>query len=447
MISRPFILGILTTAVVSSMIPASPTRAETFSEQEIEQSNVIAVAEPLGETSYNLLIIEQIPGGQQCWRESGEKPTTVEPLLLNFDFTKSCRRSTDSNGYSIRIDGKDYGLDYLLRIVERNGELQLVGTPRSDRQQQEKEVIVGRTYGVSDGFLKIVLNSGWQFSKRTYQGKTLGHVYLAGSSSAINSATASDTDSQTSLNGSSGSLDFSFTPASSSPASSTDTQANSAQAESDGIAINVPPPETSVPAASSVDNDATGSLPPSPNDASQNSSSSNTLPPPPVPQAIQAPTALVSATNNNEPLTPSPEAEGVAIAVPSPSSDLPLPSAAEPDTPAGSRRTLSDVLVVAPQNPGSSAGSERLPVPQQPIPSAEPSPVSQLTDAQNYKVMVEAADASQATKVRSLYPDAFSAVYEGRSLLQIGVFSSRDNADKALQSLENQGLTGVLVPF
>ena len=444
MISRPLILGILTTAVVSSMIPASPTRAEMFSEQEVEQSNVIAVAEPLGETGYNLLVIEQIPGGQQCWKESGEKPTTVEPLLLNFDFTKSCRRSTDSNGYSIRIDGKDYGLDYLLRIVERNGELQLVGTPRSDRQQQEKEVIVGRTYGVSDGFLKIVLNPGWQFSKRTYQGKTLGHVYLAGSSSAMNSA-ASDTESQASLNNSSGSLDFSFTPASSSPASSTD--APTAQTASDGIAINVPPPETSS-AASSVANDATGSLPPPPNNFPQGSvSSSNTLPPPPVPQAIQAPTALVSATNNNEPLTPSPEAEGVAIAVPLPSTAQPLPSAAKPDTPVGSRRTLSDVLVVAPQNPSSSAGSERLPVPQQPIPSAEPSPVSQLTDAQNYKVMVEAADASQATKVRSLYPDAFSAVYEGRSLLQIGVFSSRDNADKALQSLENLGLTGVLVPF
>ena len=415
-----------------------------FSEQEVEQSNVIAVAEPLGETGYNLLVIEQIPGGQQCWRESGAKPTTVEPLLLNFDFTESCRRSTDSNGYSIRIDGKDYGLDYLLRIVERNGELQLVGTPRSDRQQQEKEVIVGRTYGVSDGFLKIVLNPGWQFSKRTYQGKTLGHVYLAGSSSAINSATASDTDSQTSLNGSSGSLDFSFTPASSSPDSSTD--APTAQTASDGIAISVPPPETSVPAASSEDNDATGSLPPPPDDASQGSVlSSHTLPLPPVPQAIQAPTALVSATNNDA-LTPS-AAEGVAIAVPSPSSAQPLPSAAEPDTPIGSRRTLSDVLVVAPQNPGSNVGSERLPVPQQPIPSAEPSPVSQLTDAQNYKVMVEAADASQTAKVRSLYPDAFSAVYEGRSLLQIGVFSSRDNADKALQSLENQGLTGVLVPF
>ena len=444
MISRPLILGILTTAVVSSMIPASSTRAEMFSEQEVEQSNVIAVAEPLGETGYNLLVIEQIPGGQQCWRESGEKPTTVEPLLLNFDFTKSCRRSTDSNGYSIRIDGKDYGLDYLLRIVERNGELQLVGTPRSDRQQQHKEVIVGRTYGVSDGFLKIVLNPGWHFTKRTYQGKTLGHVYLAGSSSAINSATASDTESQASLNNSSGSLDFSFTPASSSPASSID--APTAQTASDGIAINVPPPKTSS-AASSVANDATGLLPPPPDDASQGSvSSSNTLPPPPVPQAIQAPTALVSATNTNEPLTPSPEAEGVAIAVPQPSTAQPLP-AAKPDTPAGSRRTLSDVLVVAPQNPGSSAGSERLPVPQQPIPSAEPSPVSQLTDTQNYKVMVEAADASQATRVRSLYPDAFSAVYEGRSLLQIGVFSSRDNADKALQSLENQGLTGVLVPF
>ena len=437
MISRPLTLRMLTTAVVSSMIFASPARSATFSEQEVEQSNVIAVAEPLGETGYNLIIIEQIPGQQQCWRESGEKPTTVEPLLLNFDFTKSCRRSTDSNGYSIRIDGQDYGLDYLLRIVERNGELQLVGTPRSDRRQQE--VIVGRTYGVSDGFLKIVLNPGWQFTKRAYQGKTLGHVYLAGSSSAINSADSSGTESEAVSNRSPSSLDFAFaSPESPSPASGIDSaQASSAQSASDGIIISVPPPETSVPAASSANDDATRSLFPPPSDSPEGSISSNRLPPPPIPQSIEAP-ATLSATASNEPLTS--EAEGVALAVPPPSSS-------QPDNPASTRRSLSDVLVVAPQNPGSSAGSERLPVPQQPIPSADPLPAQVATGAQNYKVMVEAGDASQATQVRSLYPDAFSAVYEGRSLLQVGVFSSQDNADKALQSLESLGLTGVLVPF
>lgn len=425
MFSQPFIFGMLTTAVAIAMSPVL-TFAATFSEQEMEQSQVIAVAEPLGETGYNLLIIEQIPGGQTCWEETEGKPTVVQPLLLNFDFTKSCRRSTDSNGYSIRIDGQDYGLDYLLRIVERNGELQLVGTPRRDSQQ--REVIIGRTYGLGDGFLKIVLDPGWRFSKRAYQGKTLGHVYLAGSRSAIRSVDDSDTASADR----SGSLDFSFTP-SSRPASSTDVPAPVTNAPSDGIAINVPPPESS--ASSSLAPDS-GSLPP----LSNEDSSSNRLPPPPLPQELPAPTPRVLETID-EPSA----AQGVAIAA-SPPSAPPLPAPAAPQTPASSRRSLSDVLVVAPQNPGGSSGlTNRLPVPQQPIPTAEPPPVSQSGTNSQYKVMVAAG--SQANRVRSLYPDAFSTVYEGRSLLQIGVFSSRENADQALQSLENIGLTGVLVPF
>jgi len=73
-------------------------------------------------------------------------------LLLDFDFTGSCERATDSNGYSLRIRGTDYGLEYLLRIVQRNGELVLVGTPRNPRQS---EVIVGRTKGLGTGLIQI----------------------------------------------------------------------------------------------------------------------------------------------------------------------------------------------------------------------------------------------------------------------------------------------------
>ena len=48
---------------------------------------------------------------------------------------------------------------------------------RLDRSQPE--ILVGTTQGVIGGPMKIQLNPGWRFSKRTYQGKVLGHVYFS----------------------------------------------------------------------------------------------------------------------------------------------------------------------------------------------------------------------------------------------------------------------------
>ena len=184
--SLPLRLAVLATAVISTITAFSPAKAATFDEQEVEQTQFIAVARPYGDNKYDLLIIEQIPDQQQCWSESGSNPVIVEPLLLNFDFTGHCKRSTDSTGYSIRIGGQDYGLDYILRVVERNGELVLIGTHRKDRKQPE--IVVGRTRGFSNGFLKIFLEPGWQFTKRTYEDKILGHVYFSSKQIAMGTA-------------------------------------------------------------------------------------------------------------------------------------------------------------------------------------------------------------------------------------------------------------------
>ncbi|BBA78756.1 S-layer protein [cyanobacterium endosymbiont of Rhopalodia gibberula] len=183
------LLGLATLASVTfpSLIPFNiSVQASTFEEQAVRQNNVVAIARPYGQGKYDLLIIEQIPDKQACWTESGSNPVLVEPLLLTFDFTGICRRATDSNGYSIRVDGNDLGLDYLLRLVPRDGELVLVGTPRGGNYQ---EIVVGSTKGLASGFMKVLLNPGWQFSKRAYQGKVLGHFYLSGSQAAINGET------------------------------------------------------------------------------------------------------------------------------------------------------------------------------------------------------------------------------------------------------------------
>ena len=172
-------LGFLGAMTLTSLqvLRSSVLAASTFSETPLDQSHMIAVARPYGDHKYDLLVIEQISGKQKCWAEKGKNPVTVDPLLLKFDFTGSCRRSTDSNGYSVRIDGEDYGLTKLLRIVVRDDELVLVATDRKDPTKEE--IIIGRSKGLSAGLLKIQLEPSWRFTKRTFKGKQLGHFYFS----------------------------------------------------------------------------------------------------------------------------------------------------------------------------------------------------------------------------------------------------------------------------
>lgn len=169
---------------LASVFYLDNVNAGTFTETEIDQDKVTAIARPFGRNQHDLLIIEQIADKQDCWQElqSNSGTVVVEPLLLNFDFTGICQRSTDSNGYSIRVNGQDLGMDYMLNVVPRDGELVLIGVPTSE--DSAPELVIGSTNGMSQGFLKIHLYPGWRFTKRTYEGKVLGHIYLSTTNSA-----------------------------------------------------------------------------------------------------------------------------------------------------------------------------------------------------------------------------------------------------------------------
>ncbi|BAQ60437.1 hypothetical protein GM3708_843 [Geminocystis sp. NIES-3708] len=170
-------LSVLSLIALSTFLPFNPAKAVTFQETEVNQNEFIAVAQPYGENKYNLIVIEQIAGKNSCWSEGGSNPVNVDLLLLNFDFSGHCRRSTDANGYSIRSDGQDYGLDILLNLVEKDGNLMLIGINRRDINQPP--VVVGTAQGLNGQPMKIQLNPGWRFTKRTYEGKPLGHVYFS----------------------------------------------------------------------------------------------------------------------------------------------------------------------------------------------------------------------------------------------------------------------------
>jgi len=171
-----------------------PVLAELFGVREMDRDDVVAIAVPIdGGEAYNLLIVEQLGSGRDCWREQGSEPTVVDPLLLNFDFTNICGRSTDSNGYSLRLAGEEMSWRYALRIVREGNELKLKAFNAENPWRSPIEV--GSTKGLAQGFLKIYLNEGWEMGKRTYQGKALGHIYIVNEQS-VNSLIANASPSQ-----------------------------------------------------------------------------------------------------------------------------------------------------------------------------------------------------------------------------------------------------------
>lgn len=166
----------VTTLGLSSQSLWSSAIAYTFSQREIDPSRVIAIAAPLADgNAHQLVVVEQL-SNRACWRESGFQPTRVEPLLLNFDFTNLCGRSTDSNGYSLRVGGEDLGWRYSLRLVPTRNDLRLMAVPTSGRNFPTLEV--GRTGGRINDFTRIELNPGWRITKRSYNGQVLDHYYL-----------------------------------------------------------------------------------------------------------------------------------------------------------------------------------------------------------------------------------------------------------------------------
>jgi hypothetical protein len=168
-------LAVVAIATASALSLGLSAWAVSFGQREVDQSRFIAIASPVGTSGHQLLILEQISDARACWREVGSNPTRVDPLLLDFDFTGICGRSTDSNGYSIRAASEDLGLTYTLRIVNRSGNLVLIGSPFNRRGA---DVEIGRADGVAQDYVKITLNPEWRFTKRTYDGRTLGHIYL-----------------------------------------------------------------------------------------------------------------------------------------------------------------------------------------------------------------------------------------------------------------------------
>ena len=96
--------------------------------------------------------------------------------MSSFDFTGICNRYIDGNGYSLRIGGDDLGTHYRLSVVKSGADIELLAVPTRDPYRPT--MVVARSGGPGNGFLKLNLEPGWKLMRRQYGKRTLGHLYV-----------------------------------------------------------------------------------------------------------------------------------------------------------------------------------------------------------------------------------------------------------------------------
>ena len=148
-----------------------------FGMAELDGQKFLVVAAPIGSSSRSQLnIYEQVNGRRPCFAVATGRPAVVNPLLSTFDFTGVCGRYIDANGYSVRVGDTDLATVYRLSVVNQDSDILLMALPT--RPGVGPEMVVGRTLGSGTGFLKLELEPGWRLARRTFRGRSLGHVYL-----------------------------------------------------------------------------------------------------------------------------------------------------------------------------------------------------------------------------------------------------------------------------
>lgn len=180
-------------------------------------------------------------------------------------------------------------------------------------------------------------------------------------------------------------------------------------------------------------------------------------PPPRQPAAVTPPppprnNSSVSASNFPRLNIPT-DNKPIPIPVPPPANSSPSPTSntvpiAVPTPQAGSPTPPPEVLPVpSPNIPGGNARPPRSPLPSNlgsAVGEPPPPPMGAVAQGLRYRVIVEVNGASEQARVRRLAPEAFVTVIDGRTVMQAGVFSERNNALDLLQILQSNGLKASL---
>ena len=185
-------------STLAGAFPLLARAAGIFATKPLDSSRFAVLARPVGNSDWNLVVLEQLAAKPNCWEERADG--LIDPVLTRFDFTAICARYIDSNGYSLRIDEEDLATSYRLRVRQVGNELQLQATS----SEEPAVLVVGRAdipKRERDAFVALQLESGWELLRRSYGEQTLQHIYFsntnplgellaeAGSGGAVESST------------------------------------------------------------------------------------------------------------------------------------------------------------------------------------------------------------------------------------------------------------------
>ncbi|MFM7733828.1 MAG: DUF3747 domain-containing protein [Cyanobium sp.] len=167
----------LTGGAATSLVPSAAQASALFQAGELDQSRFLLVAAPIGSSGERaqLNIYEQVKPTRPCYAVGEGLPAAVNPLLATFDFTGICGRYIDANGYSVRVGGSDLASSYRVMVTRSGNDTLLLAIPT---RGAGPEMVVARTGGIANGFLRFQLEPGWRLMRRQFGGRSLGHVYL-----------------------------------------------------------------------------------------------------------------------------------------------------------------------------------------------------------------------------------------------------------------------------
>ena len=169
--------AVCASALVTGLPQAANAQGSVFTAADVDESQFVMVSAPIGKgESSQLNIYEQRTSARPCFAVSGASPAVVDPLLASFDFTGICNRYIDGNGYSLRIGGDDLGTRYRLSVVKTGSDVELLAVPTRDPSRPT--MVVARSGGPGNGFIKLNLEPGWKLMRRQYGKRTLGHLYV-----------------------------------------------------------------------------------------------------------------------------------------------------------------------------------------------------------------------------------------------------------------------------
>ncbi|QPN62326.1 DUF3747 domain-containing protein [Synechococcus sp. CBW1004] len=173
---RPLLLTAAGVAGLAALSASGVRGQDLFAAQPLEDTRFAVLGRPIGSEDWGLLVLEQVAAAPRCW--TARPDGLVDPSLNRFNFTGICSRYIDSNGYSLRIGEQDLASSYRLRLVQVGEELRLQASSVS----HPTDLLVGRgrvPLRDRDGFVQLTLEPGWSLQRRTYQGRSLSHVYFA----------------------------------------------------------------------------------------------------------------------------------------------------------------------------------------------------------------------------------------------------------------------------